>query len=175
MQRVLVSDLSVPTGNSISNTAAETAFTWQIPFPANTASGDTQGRAYRLKLFGYHSSDATTPGTLTLKLKWGSTALCATRAITVPASLANAGWTLDALVRVCTTGTSGKVSAQGFFILDNAGAAVVSGLVNTGTGTAGQITINTQTAQNLTITETMSSALAANTIVLADAIIEELA
>jgi len=175
MQRVLISDLSVPAANSISNTAAETAFTWLVPFPANSSSGDTQGRTYRLKLYGYHSSDGTTPGTLTLKLKWGSTALCATRAITVPVSLSNAGWIMDAVVRICTTGTSGKVSAQGFFTLDNAGTAIVSGMVNTGTGTTGQITINTQTAQNLTITATMSSALAANTIVLADCIIEELA
>lgn len=177
MHVLLLKDVSVPTGNQISNTTTPTSFAWSIPWPANTDTLANAHRTFKIKGFGSLSSAASGQGTLTLKFLWGSTALAATAAISMPASLNSAGWTLDAILRVCSTGTSGKISAQGFFILDNAGVSVSAGMVNAGTGTSGQITINTQNAASpgIQLQSTFSAASASNIITLLDMVIEEIA
>lgn len=172
--RLLLADNTVPAANSFNNSSAETVFGSVVPLPANTEALSNAGRSYRIKAFGYLSSKASAPGTLTFKIKWGSTLLVATAAIALPVSLANAGFVLDAHLVVCVTGTSGKVSSQGFVTIDNAGAAVTAGMVNTGTVATGQIAVNTQTGVNLGISATFSLADTGNIATLTQMIVEEL-
>ncbi len=172
--QLLLGDVAVPAGNQIANSAAATSFAAALQWPANLDSANNQNRTFRIKAFGSLSTLVTTPGTLTLKLLWGATALAATIAVQLPAAaLTNAGWMLDAVIRVCITGTSGKVATQGMLIIDNAGLAITAALVNAGTGATGQITVNTQTAQNIALQSQFSIANAANVITLLEMMVEE--
>lgn len=175
MHRLLLAENQVQAANVIASTTAETIFASQIPLPANLDSLSNAGRLYRLRVCGYMSSLATTPGTLTLKLKWGTTILGASAAIQLPtAAMTNNHWELTALALICLTGTSGKIACQGGGFIDANGAPISFGLVNVGTLAAGQITVNTQNAANLNFTAQFSIANAVNSITLAQLICEEL-
>lgn len=168
-----LADNTVPAGNSFNTSAAENNFASAWPLPANSESLSNAGRTYVMKAYGYISSLGSSPGSLTLKVKWGATVLGTATISTLPTSLSSAGFMLDALVTVCTTGTSGKVSCQGFVTLDNVNVGVTAGIVNTGTVATGQITVNTQTAANLQISETFSVSSASNIITLSQLLIGE--
>ena len=173
--RLLLAENTVQTGNVIANTTTETTFASQIPFPANLDNLSNAGRLYRLRADGYISSLVTTPGTLTLKIKWGAMLLAASAAIQLPATaLNNNHFELTATALICLTGTSGRIACQGGGFIDAAGAPISFGFVNIGTGTGGQITVNTQSAANLNVSATFSVANAANSVTLAQLICEEL-
>jgi hypothetical protein len=73
-----------------------------------------------------------------------------------------------------TTGTSGKVSSQAHGFINNAGAGAMFDLLNTGSGTTGHITVNTQTAADIGIRVTFSVNDVGNTITMTHFLAEEL-
>ena len=171
---VLKANVSVPAGDQITNTTTETTFTSQIYMAANTDVLANGGKTYLLKGFLAYGTVVTAPGTLTLKIKLGSTVLAATNAIALPVvAQTNAGGWFEILIRYAVTGTSGLVICQGFGMLDTAANAPVSfSFVNPGTLVSGQITVNTQTQQNLLMTATFSVANAANKVTLTEFFVE---
>jgi hypothetical protein len=168
-----VANNTVPAGNQITNTASKTNFADGWYLPTNTDNGSNTGRVFRIKLFGYLSTKASSPGTLTLALNVGATQLVATAAIALPAGLANAGFMVDLVAILCTSGTSGLWSAQGFALLDNAGAPVSAGMVNAGLTTTGQIAVNTNTAATLQLSAQFSVADVGNIITATQIVIVE--
>ena len=176
MELLRVANNTVPSGNQITNVTAKTYFADNWPLPSNTDNGSNTGRTFRVQAFGYISSLVTTPGTLTLALNVGTTAICSTAAIQLPAvALSNAGFKLDAVAVLCTSGTSGKWSAQGFVTFDPQAVTFVSnyGMVNTGTAATGQISINTNTAALLQLSATFSVQSASNIITATQILIYE--
>lgn len=170
MHYLQLAENTVQTGNSITATGA-TAFASVVPILAtNTDTLFNSNRTFMLKAYGYLSTVGS-PGTLIFTVLSGATTIGTFTTITLPASLTTKGWTMDLVVQIATTGTSGKVSCQGLFVLDNAGAGVTAGCVNVGTGVTGQVTVNTQTAQSLSIVNNFNTA--SNTIVMTQLLAEE--
>lgn len=163
-------------GNVIANSSAANAFASAIWVPGNSEVLSNSGRIYRLKANGYISTLNPTPGTLTLSIFLGTTQLAASAAIALPtgAALTNQHWEFNAEILFAAMGTSGKVRAVGGGFIDGAGVPVSFGFVSTGTGTADQITVNTQTSANLTVKAQFSVANAANSIVLSQLTAEEI-
>ena len=153
VELVRVCDNTVPAGNQVTNTTAKTYLTNSWYLPANTDSGSNTGRIFDIEVLGNISNAAVTPGTLTITINIGTTAIVSSTAIVLPTGtpLSNSGFYMKAKAILCASGTSGKWSAQGFIIIDDAGVAITSGMVNTGTGTTGQTTINTQNSATLQI------------------------
>lgn len=175
--RVLWSNIAVLATDQITNTTAETTFGSQVPFPANLDFLGNAGRAYRLKGFLALSTAVSGQGTIAFRVKWGVANLAASAAIALPASLAGAagaGGMFEVIVRICTTGASGKIACQGFGFLNAAGTLTGFDFVNAGTLATGQITVNTQTAANLGVSAQFSVASASNIVTLTDLVVEEL-
>lgn len=173
MQLLRVANITTPTGNSFANSAAKTLFADIWNYPNNfDPTGTNQGRIFKIKGYGYVSSKLVAPGTLTFNIELNGTIL-GTCVLTLPVSLANAGFMIDAVAILAVTGTSGLINCQGFTILDNAGAAVTGGIVNTGTGTSAYKSYNTQTGGSMGISAQFSVADVGNIVTLSSLIIEE--
>jgi hypothetical protein len=172
MQILRLANISVQSGNQITNTVTETNFLDAVLVGPEINAGAGVGRLFKIKAFGYLSSLGASPGTWALKVKAGSTVL-GTATVTLPNSLANAGWELNAFALVCATGASGKVSCQGFMKGDNAGTPFSAGMVNTGTLATGQITVNTGVSNTLQVSTKFSVADPANIVTLTQLFIEE--
>ena len=166
MEYVRLANPTVPAGNQISNSSAKTAFADSYTVPKNVDNAFNNVRVFRYQVFGYISNKASTPGTLTLSFTLGSTTLLSTAAITLPTAVAlsNSGFMLDAEITIATSGTSGKIDAQGMMLIDNAGSGITAAMVNTGLTTTGQITVNTQAGNALALNAQFSVADAGNVI-----------
>lgn len=105
---------------TISNTVTLTDFDNSFTVPASSFAA---GKVLRVTARGKYSSDATTPGNVTFKIRKGSTTLLTTAATAMVASATNYGWKLDALISVRSVGGAGTVSVCGEFALDNGSAA----------------------------------------------------
>lgn len=184
--RLLLAENTVQVLNVVANTVTETAFASALPVWQNldgignaSAPGTNAGRLIKIKCHGYISSLVTTPGTLTLKLKWGAVIIGQTAAIQLPAAaMVNNHWELDAFILIVEAWASGRVACQGGGWMDigiNSGAAAMLpfAFVNTGTVKTGQIVVNTTLAASITLTAQFSVANAANSITLAQMIAEE--
>jgi hypothetical protein len=165
------------TNSTAETTLGVTALAYNA-FPAVNLSGSTYpGPIYRFTAYGRVSSDASSPGTLTFKLKYGSTAL-ATATITLPASLSNSAWTIQGIIdfeTISTSASSSKVSVNGVVMLQGtSNAALIAGLfAGTGTPAADTATIDTTAGGVLmSLTCTMSSATASNTVTCAKNLFE---
>jgi hypothetical protein len=184
--RLLLAENTVQAANVIANTVTETAFVSALPVWQNldgvsnvAIPGSNAGRMIKLKCFGYISSLVTTPGTLTLKLKWGATIIGQTAAIQLPAAaMVNNAWELDAFILIVEAWTSGRIACQGTGWMDmglNSGAAAMLpfAMLNVGTVKTGQVVVNTTLAASITLTAQFSIANAANSITLSQMIAEE--
>lgn len=148
-------------------------------FPPTNLSGNPAypGPIYRLRAFGRVSSDASTPGTLTLKIKYGATAL-ATQTITLAASLSNNAFEIDSIIDfegISGTASSSKVSVNGRILFQStSNAALVFPLfAGTGTPPADQATVDTTAGGvALTITATLSVATASNSVTISKTLVE---
>lgn len=150
---------TVPGGNTVANTAAETAFSSTFTLAANAL---VQGRAVRLVLAGVYGTALVAP-TLRIRVKFGATAVVDTGVLAIlTGSLANQGWRVDVTFTVPDDGAGGHVDSQGIFHLGTAvGTTVVGMLQNTAA-----IAIDTTTSQAITATITWGTANASNTITL---------
>ena len=79
------------------------------------------GRTLRFNYFG-NLTTAALPGTLTIRIKHGTTILSSTLAFSITGSLADAGWRLSADITCRTTGVGGTVWCNGIFELFDNGA-----------------------------------------------------
>jgi hypothetical protein len=93
--------------------------------PAQDAWGP--GKAYRVKAFGKLSSAASSPGNITLDIRFGSVIVFTTQAIALATSLSNNTWLFDVLLIVRTIGnsTTANVIGAGTVI----GATATAGIV----------------------------------------------
>lgn len=179
--RLALANTTVPAGNVVSNTTTRTTFAdTAIAIDPNGDIGAGNGQLFTFTGYGYISSAASSPGTLALSVAYvntGSTTILGTATINLPISLANAGFMIQGFVLVTATGQSqGKLACQGFLTVDNAGAPISGGIVNVGTGSAGQIAPTNGTAGNqnmlLGVAAQFSVANAANSVTLSQLIVE---
>ncbi len=155
----LYANTTVPAGNTVTNTTVETSFTSIHTIPANSLS---VGQVIRLVATGRVSAHMSI--SLTLKVKFGTTVLNTTNAITLTNGITNAGWRLFHDMIVISTGASGSVESTGICFLP----ATISTSILTN---AAPVTINTTNSTNLQISATWSSANVNNSITLRQLII----
>lgn len=157
------SNTTVPAGNTVNNSTAETAFASSFTFPANTLK---VGNSIHLKLWGVYGTTAVAP-TIRGKIKLGSTIMLDTTAITCVINLTNQGWSAEADFIVTAIGASGTIEAQGY--AEFATALTTSLSVNVPNTAA--ITIDTTASQALTVTVQWGTADTANTITLREMLV----
>jgi hypothetical protein len=140
---------------TVASTASETtlvgAGAGSATIPANAWY---VGKTIRVRVSGY-LSDTGTP-TLTVKIKFGSTVILTTGAITLASGVSNVGWQIEGTITCRTVGGSGTVFAQGTFQYNN---SVPTNIVNTAA-----VTIDTTASQAVSATATWSASSASNTI-----------
>lgn len=156
---LVYSNTSVPGGNTIANTVAETTFSLPAySFPANSL---VAGSVIRIKLWGVYSTAALAP-TINVKLKLNGTTYLATGVITSIALVSNGGWFADVQLIIFSVGVGGTIDAQAYGEFSTAATTGLSvNVANTGTQS-----IDTTISQPLTITITWGTASASNTITL---------
>ena len=153
------------------NTVAETSLlgtgvgTKTVP-----ASGLFAGRTLRLKAMGFFGT-ALAPGTLTIKVKLGSTVILTTGAQTPAGSQTNMYWELEAIITCRTAGASGTVFGQSeWFHQEGVLTAPLSwAMTNTAT-----TTVDTTVAQAMDLTAQWGTANISNDIECTNAVIEVL-
>lgn len=113
------------------------------------------GSSLLIEASGVYSSTIT-PGTLTINLKFGSTTIATTGAVTPLVSITNGAWRLRALVTCRTTGGTGTVIVNTIFELAPSSLSVLTGadasMVNTSA-----VTIDTTAIQLVDLTANFSS------------------
>lgn len=166
---------TVPAGNQVSNTVTKTLLADTYLIAANSNVGSDYGQVYKFKAFGYISSFVNaTPGNIQVNIELGGNIL-GTATINFPiGGMTNAGFMLHGTVIICASATAGPtISCQGFMTVDNAGAAIQGGMVNTGLTTTGQKSINTQTGGALGVSVQFSVANAGNIFTMSSLLVEE--
>lgn len=163
----LAVNTSIPAGNTVANSTSETNFASKRTLSANSLS---VGQVIRVTAYGIYGTDAISAGTITLKLKVGSTDLATSGALTNIVGLANRGWTLNALAVVTAIGASGAIETQGW--------AALSTAVNTATvadlETTAATSVDTTVSLDIQISVTLSVADTDNTIQLRQLLVEVL-
>lgn len=151
---------------TIANTAAETTLlgsgVGSLTPPAGSIAA---GYSMRIKACGTWSSLGVAAGTITINLYGNGTLIATTGAVTVPLSLSNDYWEVEAVVTVDSTAATGVVWTQGRFFSEAATAGLSSLFGMTNTTYAGKAVLNG--AFNLTAT--WSTASASNVIVCTNA------
>lgn len=143
---------TIPTGNTIASTAAETAFDSSYDIPANTL---IVGTLVRVRAMGTFSTTGTP--TLQLRIKLDSTTYIDTMPVTTPSGASDEGWVIDGTFVVHTTGATGTVEAQGV-------AQFADAVVDAPRTAA--VTTDTTQALTVTVTAQWGTSSASNTITL---------
>lgn len=148
--------------NSTTETAISSTGVGALTIPANYL---IVGTTLRITGYGYHS--AVSSPTIRIKVKFGSTVILDTTAITSHNST-NEEIRLDALITCRTTGASGTVFAQGLY-KEFQSPGVDGPMVNTST-----TTVDTTASQTISVTAQWGTASASNTITLSNLVVEVL-
>lgn len=140
---------------SANNIVATTIATFTVP--ANDAA---TGSWYQFNAFGTASSTGTP--TITFRAKYGATGIATFTAITTASGLAGGGWQVAGNIYIITNGATGTIST--FVRLDTQINSSTTDATQTllSDGTFGSI--DTTSAQSLTITAQWSAASASNTV-----------
>jgi hypothetical protein len=149
-------DVQIASATAITSTAAENALVAVAQYTPVPASDARAGKVYKLTMGGIYSTSASA-STLTLTPRWGTsssgTTFGASVAQTVPASLTNEPWFLQAYVFLRTvnngSATQSTAMCHGCFWGGGTAGTANSGLIVPFGGTSG--TIDTTTAQGLWI------------------------
>ena len=157
---------SVPAGNTISNDTNELNFASNVIIPANSFSA---GDVWRITLFGVYSTFAVAPN-ITGKLKFNSTVLLNSGALTTVAGVTSAGWKAEAIIVVNSIGSAGSVESQGFCLFSTAATASLNVTLTNNSA----VIIDTTIDNTLQVSVQWSSANAANSITLRPMIIEKI-
>jgi hypothetical protein len=136
---------SVPAGNTVSNTSAETTFASSYTIPSSMF---VAGKPLRITLRGTVTNTTATARSHTFRIKLGSIAVFTSGAAAIPANFGTTGFDIDAILTPFSTGSSGQIEAQG------SGGNGVGNSLNDSPNTT-PLTINTLTDQALTVTVTM--------------------
>lgn len=145
------------TGNTIVNTATETAFVSAYTFPANSF---IVGQSVRIKLYFIYSV-ITGSQTIDMKVKLGAHIVLDTGITTISVPTTNSGIAVDGDLFIISTGTSGQVEAQGAAQVGVPSSGSSLNLPNTA-----PFTIDTTVSEPLTVTWTFGTADPGNTVTL---------
>lgn len=144
---------------TISNTATETNFS----VTKTIAVKDWKvGKAFRWEAWGKLSTDGATPGTLTIRSKFGSTVLKSSGAITMIGGVTNVGWKASGIFVLRTAGSSGTVSTQLELALNNSASAAFTTIIPSNV----TVTINTTISNTFQLSAEWSVADTDNAITL---------
>src|SRR3990167_677173 len=154
---------AVTVGNTVTETSLLSAT------KTLTANYLKAGKTLRIIIEGYFSTKATPVDTITLKVKFGSTELITTGALTFAQNLSNVFFKLEALISCYTVGASGTVRSQALLVSGDTSALAntVISVVNTA-----DAVINTTATQVVNVTATWSAADVASTITCTNSAIE---
>ncbi len=156
--RLQCSNTSIPSGNTIANTASETAFTSTCVIPANTL---VAGDVLQMRLWGVYSN-AVAPPTIQAKIKLNGTAIMDTGVFTGPGAATDKGWSADTVYTIFTSGASGTMDAQGYLEFSTAAtAALAINVPNTSTKS-----IDTTVDNTVSVTVTWGTASTSNSVTL---------
>jgi hypothetical protein len=159
---------SVPGGNTVANTSAETFFASSYAIPAGTLAA---GMVVRLRLFGVYSTGVVAPS-LALRVYFGSTVMIASGTLTTVANVTNDGWSAEGLFTVQTIGSLGTIEAQGLSEFSTASTVVL--FVNM--DNAAPVTVNTTISQTLQVSVQWGGTVnASDTITLREMAVEIMA
>lgn len=152
---------------TVANTTTETTLAstgeGSLTLPANFLR---PGRTVRVRASGF-ASDTGTP-TLRFRVKLGSTTIGDTGAIALTGTVSNEGFVVDYELTCRTAGASGTVIGQGFSHVDN---STNTGLLESLPSTAA-VTVNTTTAQAVSVTAQWGTASSSNTITCTNLVVE---
>lgn len=160
-------DVLVADGTQISNSTSETIVCPDFSIPAYFMQ---PGRTLYIDASGVASNVVTTPGTLTMRLRWGGvagTVLAATAAQGLDTTAhTNAAWRLEAWVTCRSAGASGTFLTYGTFELFSLLSSSAANLLPALMGSAGApgasanaaVTVDTTTAKLLSLTAQFSVA-----------------
>jgi hypothetical protein len=115
---LLYTNSSVPAGNTVDNTATESAFSSSYDVPADTLIAD---EGIRVILRGVYSTPAAAID-LTIKVKVDGVTFASFVADQLPNAASDAGWLVDEIITVRTAGASGDAEHQGFSHWGDSGA-----------------------------------------------------
>lgn len=147
--------MTVEATDTRANSTAENAFASKLAIPSDTPRAR---QLFRIRARGVYGSKASSPGNLTIRLKYGTALASCT--IPLTAAMTNQAWDLEADVLIRTIGATGTAEVQGTVtVFTAAGAAVPFSLVNTG-----EQTIDTTATADLGLTVQFDTADSANTI-----------
>jgi Collagen triple helix repeat (20 copies) len=138
---LVYANTTIPVGNTVSNTSAETFFASTYTIPAGSLAA---GMVIRLKLFGVYSTGIVAPS-LILRVYFGSTVMIASGTLTTVAGVTNDGWSAEGLFTVQTIGSLGTIEAQGLSEFSTASTAVL--FINM--DNAAPVTVNTTIAETV--------------------------
>ncbi len=161
-------NIVVPSQNTIANKTTKSTISDAYVTPQNQDSGSNSGNYYAIKSYGYITTKASSPGSLTVTINLGSTVLGTMTFSSVPVGLTNAGINLEVFIVRTATGSSGAYSCQGQMSINNGGTLVVASIFNSST-----ITINTRNPNNLAIAAQWSVADPTNSVTFAYPIMVE--
>lgn len=156
---------------TIANSAIESSILGTVTVGDNIipAARLSVGSIIKIKACGYYSSLSSSPGTLQLKAKLGSTVVFDTGALSILSNSSNDYWELEGILTVQTQGASGKIIGQAkakFF--NTAGLQTANyPIVNTA-----QISIDTTVSQTFDLTSTWSTASTSNVITSTNVILD---
>ncbi len=151
-------------GTQISNSTSETIVCPDFNIPAYYMAAS---RTFRIWAYGVMSNVITTPGTLTLRVRWGGvagTVLLASSALGLDTTArTNSLWAMQAYITCRTDGSSGTFLSSGIMwsnVLSSTAANLLPALL----GSAGnplasgnaQVTVDTTTAKLLSVTAQFS-------------------
>ena len=155
---LVYANTTVPAGNTVANTVANTQFASAYQIPANTLQ---VGDVIFVRAWGVYGTVAAAP-TLTLAVRLQLNVAVTTGAITTVAPLTNVGWMLEAQLHITSLGAGGTVEAQGYTSLSTAATTVQAvHMPNTAA-----LALNTTVVRSLNIAAQWGTANAANTITL---------
>jgi hypothetical protein len=162
---IVYQDGTVPAGNTVANTTAETTLDSQYLF---TPAHLVLGTVVRFRAQGVYSTHSSAP-TLKFRFKLNSVTILETPAFTTGTSLADLGWSIDGNFIITTAGSSGEIEAQGlgFFGLTDATGQTVF-LPNTA-----KVSINLTSSLTFAVSAQWGTADAANTLTMRQLIINE--
>jgi hypothetical protein len=168
-------------GTQISNSTTETIVCPDFSFPAFYMQ---PARTIRVWAYGVNSNVVTTPGTLTLRVRWGGvagTVLVASAAQGLDTTAhTNALWALQAFIVCRTAGASGTFMSGGkidvFNLLASTAANLLPGLLGSAgaPGASGNVavTVDTTAAKLLSVTGQFSVATSPTNLTCQQRIIE---
>lgn len=144
---------------TVGNTTTETSLLPStLTIPANTLTG----KAWWLRLYGFMSTLASSPGTSQLKVKLGNTTIAATALQTLTVNTTLRTWYLDLYIQ-CLDATN-QWSGGEFQTSNNSNATVVTYPVFNPSGAGSNTSANTSYDQTLDVTWKWTTASTNNTI-----------